>query len=106
MYTEILLRSITSLLIVALLLVPSLVRAQQRLDVGRTASAVSSFTKSVDVPPDAVNVTPDVAVTLIDIEAVLHPVRGFVVAPEQTLPDTPDLLDTDTLRGPPAPSLG
>lgn len=81
---------------------PSLVRAQQRLDVGRTASAVSSFTKSVDVPPDHVSVTPDLVVTLIDIEAVLHPVRGFVVAPEQTLPPSSDLLDTDALRGPPA----
>jgi uncharacterized protein YggE len=97
-------RSLAALLIVSVLVVPALARAGQALDLGRRPSVTSSFSRSVDVPPDLVSVTPDVAVTLIDVEAVLHPVRGFVVSPEQTLPDTRDLLDTDTLRGP--PSLG
>jgi hypothetical protein len=94
-------RTVVSAVIIALLLVPALVRAQQAIDTGRTATATSSFSRSANVPPDHVSVAPDLAVTLLDVEAVLHPVRGFVVSPEQTLPDSPDLLDTDTLRGPP-----
>jgi hypothetical protein len=95
-------RTTASALIVALLLVPALARAAQAIDPGRQASVASGFSKSVDVPPDHVSVAPDLSVTLIDVDAVLHPVRGFAVSPEHALPDTPDLLDTDTLRGPPS----
>lgn len=94
-------RTVIAALVVALLVVPAMARAQQVLDSGRTATVTSSFSKSIDVPPDHISVTPDLAVALIDVEAVLHPVRGFV-SPEQTLLDPPDLLDTDTLRGPPS----
>jgi hypothetical protein len=85
-------------LIASLLLVPVLVRAQQALDPGRTPMA--SFSKSVDVPPDTVSIAPDLSVTLIDIEAVFHPAQAIVVSNDR-LPDAPDLLDSDTLRGPP-----
>ncbi len=86
-------------MIVSLLLVPALARAQQTLDPGHIPTA--SFSKSVDVPPDTVSVAPDLAVTLIDIDAVLHPLAP-VVSSNDRLPDAPDLLDTDSLRGPPA----
>jgi len=89
------------MLIVALLLVPALARAQQALDIGRTASATSSFSRSGNVPPDHVSVAPDLAVTLIDIEAVLHPVQPPALSMTETLPDSPDLIESDTLRGPP-----
>jgi hypothetical protein len=92
-------RSLLGFVIVSLLLVPALARAQQSLDSGRTPTA--SFSKSVDVPPDTVIVAPDLSVTLIDIDAVLHPGELTLVADDR-LPAAPDLLDTDALRGPPA----
>jgi len=91
-------RSVVGLVVLSLFFVPCLVRAQQALDPIRTPTA--SFSKSVDVPPDTVSVTPDVAVTLIDIEAVLHPAASIVVSDDR-LPDAPDLLDGESLRGPP-----
>jgi len=78
--------------------VPALARAQQALDPGRTPTA--SFSKSVDVPPDTVSVAPDLAVTLIDIDAVFHSAEPLV-AIDDRVPDAPDLLDGDSLRGPP-----
>jgi hypothetical protein len=94
-------RLLVAALIAALLLVPSLVRARQALDLGRTATATSSFSKSADIPPDHVSVPPDPAVTVIDVDAVLHPADSFVVSHQESLPDQPDPLDTDALRGPP-----
>jgi hypothetical protein len=94
-------RTVLATLVVALLVVPALARAQQTLDPGRGATTTSSFSKSVDVPPDYVSVAPDLSVTLLDIEAVLHPVHGSIVCLEQTLPVAPDFLDSDPLRGPP-----
>jgi len=91
-------RSLIGLVVVSLLLVPVLARAQQALDPGHTPTA--GFSRSVDVPPDTVSVAPDVSVTLIDIEAVLHPAAP-PVAGDDRLPDAPDLLETDALRGPP-----
>jgi len=73
-------RLLVAALIAALLLVPSLVRARQALDLGRTATATSSFSKSADIP---------------------HPADSFVVSHQESLPDQPDPLDTDALRGPP-----
>lgn len=95
-------RSVLGLVILSLFLVPALARAQQSLDSGRRPTA--SFSKSVDVPPDTVSVAPDLSVTLIDIDAVFHPVASLLVADDQ-LPDAPDLLETDALRGPPSPTL-
>ncbi len=92
-------RSLLGLLIVSLLLVPALARAQQTLDPGRTPTA--SFSRSVDVPPDTVSIAPDLSVTLIDIDTVFHPAQRIVACDDQ-LPDAPDLLDADTLRGPPS----
>jgi hypothetical protein len=92
-------RHLVGLVIVSLLLVPSLARAQQTLDPVRTSTA--SFSKSVDVPPDTVSVAPDLSVTLLDIEAVFHPADPAVVSDDR-LPDAPDLLDSDSLRGPPS----
>jgi hypothetical protein len=91
-------RSLIGLVIASLLLVPVLARAQQTLDPGRTPTA--GFSKSVDVPPDTVSIAPDLSVTLIDIEAVFHPAQPIVTADDR-LPDAPDLLDSDSLRGPP-----
>jgi hypothetical protein len=91
-------RSVVGLVVLSLFFVPVLVRAQQAIDPIHTPTA--SFSKSVDVPPDTVSVTPDVAVTLIDIEAVLHPAASIVVSDDR-LPDAPELLDGDSLRGPP-----
>ena len=82
-----------------MLLVPALARAQQVLDPGHRPAA--SFSKSVDVPPDTVSVAPDLAVTLIDIDAVFHPAAPVIVNDDR-LSDAPDLLDGDTLRGPPS----
>lgn len=95
------LRCLAATLIVSLLLVPALARAQQTLDPGYGATTTSSFSKSVDVPPDQVSVAPDRSVTPLDVQALLHPVRGIVVTSEDTLPPSPELLDSDTLRGPP-----
>lgn len=92
-------RGILAALIVSLLLVPALARAQQSLDPGRNPAP--SFSKSVDVPPDCVSVAPDRSVTALDVEALLLPVHGFVLAHAEALPHAPDLFDSDTLRGPP-----
>jgi hypothetical protein len=88
---------VIGLVIVSLLLVPALVRAQQSLDPVRSTT---SFSRSVDVPPDTVSVAPDLSVTLLDIEAVFHPADPVVVSDDR-VPDAPDLLDSDSLRGPP-----
>ena len=88
--------------IVSLLLVPALARAGQSLDLGTRPTAAASFTKSFDFPPDTVVVVPDQTFTAIDIDQLRHPAARDVGVHPETLPNAPDLLDADTLRGPPS----
>jgi hypothetical protein len=87
--------------ILSLLLVPALTRAGQPLDAGRRPTATSSFTKSFDFPPDLVVVAPDLTFIPLDTEQLRHPVARDVAGHPETLPNAPDLLDADSLRGPP-----
>ena len=94
-------RAIAFGIVLSLLLVPALARANQSLDLGKRPTAAAKFTKSFDVPPEFVVVAPDRSEAAIDTEVLQHPAaRAGQVHPE-TLPDDPDLLDADTLRGPP-----
>ena len=97
-------RAIALSIVLSLLLVPALARANQSLDLGKRPTAAAKFTKSFDVPPDFVVVAPDRAVIAIDADALQHPAAGTAWVHPETLPDDPDLLDADTLRGPPAAS--
>lgn len=89
-------------IVLSLLLVPALVRANQSLDPGRRPTAAVKFTKSFDVPPDFVVVAPDRSVTTVEIDVLQHPAAGTATVHPETLPDDPDLSDADPLRGPPA----
>jgi len=90
-------------LIVSLLLVPALARASQSLDLGKRPTAAAKFTKSFDVPPEFVVVTPDHSFTALDVDALQHPAARDLAAHPESIPDDAELLDADTLRGPPAP---
>jgi len=90
-------------LILSLLLVPALARAGQPLDCGARPTATASFTKSFDAPPNLVVVAPDRTFTVLDLESLRHPAARDVAALAESLPDDPDLLAADTLRGPPSP---
>ena len=89
-------------IVLSLLFVPALARANQSLDLGKRPTAAAKFTKSFDVPPDFVVIAPDRAVTAVDVAALQHPVAGTEAVHPETLPDDPDLRDADALRGPPA----
>jgi hypothetical protein len=89
-------------IVLSLLLVPALARANQSLDLGKRPSAAAKFTKSFDIPPDFVVVAPDRAVTAVDVDALQHPAASTPAVHPETLPNDPELLDADALRGPPA----
>ena len=91
--------------IVSLLLVPALTRASQALDAGRHPVASFSFSKSSEVPPDLISVAPDLAVTPLDLAALVQRLRGQVVSDDDAMPPPPDVLDTGALRGPPVSRL-
>src|SRR5262252_3174974 len=95
-------RAILLGIVLSLLLVPTLVRASQSLDLGRRPTAAAKFTKSFDNPPDFVVVVPDYSFTPVDMEALRHPEAPDVAAHPELLPGDPDLLDADPLRGPPS----
>jgi hypothetical protein len=94
-------RAIAFGVVLSLLVVPALARATQSLDLGRRPTAAAKFTKSFDVPPDFMVVAPDRSETPVDHHALLHPVARMGAAQPEALPNDPDLLDADPLRGPP-----
>jgi hypothetical protein len=96
-------RALALAIVLSLFLVPALARATQALDLGKRPTAAAKFTKSYDVPPDFVVVTPDRVVTPVDVD-VQHPAAQDAVVHPETLADDADCLDADTLRGPPPAS--
>ncbi|HEY6211660.1 MAG TPA: hypothetical protein VIW45_05210 [Vicinamibacterales bacterium] len=95
-------RAVVIGLMLSLLLVPALARAGQQLDFGARPTAASSFSRSVDVPRDLVVIVPDRSSTHLDVETLRHPAAADVAVHPETLPDDPDRVDADTLRGPPS----
>jgi hypothetical protein len=90
------LRALAAALIVALIVVPVVVRATRTFDPGSRPRLAPSFNKSFDVPPDVAGVPPDApgAPSLIAAGPAPHPAAVPVVSDVRHV--------VDPLRGPPA----
>ena len=88
-------------LVVALILVPAVGRARQRIDPPNAKPRLSAPYRSVDVRPAPILIAPDTSASVrADVD---HDHAGPHVGPADgpTLPATPDVTDRGSLRGPP-----
>jgi len=94
-------KSAAALLIALLILVPTLVRAHQKLERPATAKPAASF-RDVDRPPE-LNLTaaPQRCVTLFTVHPLFKPLYRLVADPP-CLPDAPRGSRAGILRAPPA----
>jgi hypothetical protein len=86
-------------LVAALVLVPAVGRARQRVDLPNAKPRLSAPYRSVDVRPAPILVAPDTSAVRAD--AGTDEARQFVELTDQALPPGPDVVDRGTLRGPP-----
>jgi hypothetical protein len=94
-------RVLASALVAALMIVPAVGRAVQRID-PPNAKRLSAPYRSVDVRPIPVLVAPDTSAIGIVIRPESGSGRLGYRVNEMTVPAAPDVSDRGTLRGPPA----
>lgn len=92
-------RTLTLLLVLALMLVPAVGRARQRVDLPNAKPRLSAPYRSVDVKPTPVLVAPDTHGT-VRVEPP-RPTPHFDGPDVSPLPAAPDVSDRGVLRGPP-----
>ena len=96
-------RALTLGLVAALVLVPAIGRAVQRLDPPNAKPRLAGSYRSVDVRPDLVLIAPDTSARSM-VRVVVDPGRRADRGHETTLLAAPVVSDREALRGPP-PSL-
>jgi hypothetical protein len=97
-------RLLTLGLVVALILVPAIGRAVQRLDPPNAKPRLAGSYSSVDVRPDLVLIAPDTSARSMVPRVVVDPGGRGDRGHEATLLAAPVVSDREALRGPP-PSL-
>ena len=90
--------AVLAAVLLALLCVPSLTRAEQALDPGRGVNLSSGFSKSGNRPPDPVVTVPDFSPVHLIWRIVVH--APHRVLTEESLPTSP-FLAVAGLRAPP-----
>jgi len=83
----------------ALMLVPAVGRAKQRVDPPNARPRLSAPYRSIDVRPAPTLVAPDTSAAA-PVEPDQHP-QPFDAVDASRLPPVPDLSDPGSLRGPP-----
>ena len=85
--------------VLALMLVPAVGRAKQRVDPPNARPRLSAPFRSVDVKPAPILVVPD---TAVDFPVVEDDTDRHVEQPgDEAVPAVPDVKTTGSLRGPP-----
>jgi hypothetical protein len=93
-------RAFALTIVLALMLVPAVGRARQRVDLPNAKPRLSAPYRSVDVRPAPILVAPDTSAVRAD--AGPDDSTLFVeLADQATVPAAPDVFDRGTLRGPP-----
>jgi hypothetical protein len=86
-------------LVAALMLVPAVGRARQRVDLPNAKPRLSAPYRSVDVRPVPILIAPDTSsVARVDQDDAR---QGFDLIDVPALPIAPDVSDRGSLRGPP-----
>ena len=91
--------------VAALMVVPAVGRARQRVDPPNARPRLSAPYRSVDVRPAPVLIAPDNSVRAIVARPSGGPGRPTYRVDESRVPAAPDISNRGTLRGPPLRAL-